>query len=1109
MHRPVLRLTVVLLAGLCSRLIAGEKPDRPTAVEKNVKDLVWHQTLDSAFEEARQQKKSILVRAGADWCHWCHKLEAELEDPDVQAELSKWVLVYIDTDENPDDARRLNIGPIPAMRMLSPGGRTRASREGFLSAEKLVSWLRQGADAGANDIDDELTTTRKLTPEVVTRLVKHLGNRETVVREAVIRRLTSDRQLARNEVIQALGQGNLATRLSALEILTSWKAPVSELDPWQPETITADRLMVLEEWAAAMPDQAVDEVDTAQVLPADELDLVRGEILKLLVSDLANAEAIISRLSKYSRALLPEIREQSHQAETDKVRERLDWLRFRLTSSDSLDLKWPGGLMRLASTDSRVRRTAANELSKLVTKGDESLLAELLTHPDSLIRETSLRSLHAAGGSRANEELSKLLDDPEPNVRAAVLKLWGEKPSLKVTGRIAAYVGKEMDADLVVHAVRLLRAIRGQEAVDCLIGLLSHSSWQVRSEAIDAVGEIVSDDLRHQSNPSGASNADKRSAYAAITKSLADADGYVVSRAILALNHSADETAVDPLLKAVDQHPDLADKIGVSLMTADYARGSEALRSWLVHQDERLRAAGLKTLLARSNAFMDDDDVAALFRDSSELVRITAAEVVWKYCEDQRSQASEMEWKSVFQDDSDEEPRPATGFFGGLVGLFGGSRPATAKQATPKQVVAGSDNETITPQDKWLSNFRKGDHRPKWLQSVIEPLKEMLSAVSQRERVLAGLALVPLGHDDEAIPVLMEVAKANRELSVELSRVLRWLPWEQRAKHFDELYILSRDPQERSTLFEELTVHKDSRTTELLWGLLKGPNVDGSLAQTILTTLVGDPYERMQQASESPSDTELIEGLLKRIREGTEWQQRVALAMLLSNDASAAVKAAEALYQNAELNPVLRRDAFRAVLSGSPQRDAARLASKALMSHDAMTALPSLTYLALGEDQVLKTDDKSFDMKIANEVMHIHRDSRESLPGIPDELTLEGVRPFLQHESIEVRAQAAALMAMLGDASQIDLIIQSWRRAGQGESGVWRNLVCMAIAEADDPKLVPVLEEIYQSIGQESNDVRKFYWTIRSMHGPEALQLRKRIRNDVGLPTLLQNHSPF
>jgi hypothetical protein len=32
--------------------------------------------------------------------------------------------------------------------------------------------------------------------------------------------------------------------------------------------------------------------------------------------------------------------------------------------------------------------------------------------------------------------------------------------------------------------------------------------------------------------------------------------------------------------------------------------------------------------------------------------------------------------------------------------------------------------------------------------------------------------------------------------------------------------------------------------------------------------------------------------------------------------------------------------------------------------------------------------------------------------------------------------------------------------------------------------------------------MREFYWTIRSMHGPEILKLRKKIRDEIGIEQL-------
>ncbi len=61
-------------------------------------------------------------------------------------------------------------------------------------------------------------------------------------------------------------------------------------------------------------------------------------------------------------------------------------------------------------------------------------------------------------------------------------------------------------------------------------------------------------------------------------------------------------------------------------------------------------------------------------------------------------------------------------------------------------------------------------------------------------------------------------------------------------------------------------------------------------------------------------------------------------------------------------------------------------------------------------------------------------------------------------------------------------------------------MVYRAIAALNDPHSVPVLAEIFKH--REEIDVRDFYWTIRTMKGPEILALRKQIRDEVGMDHL-------
>jgi thiol-disulfide isomerase/thioredoxin len=228
---------------------------RPQPVELAVEDpatepagpLTWHKELEPALREARERNAPVLVRVGATWCGWCRRLDREIVKPEVQQALGRWVLVELDADEDQDEVRRMNVGPIPALRSLDAGGHVLRSHDGYLAAKPLVDWLRRAGESGR--AGEALgADVPELSAATLPKLVKLLGHRDPELRDAAVRQLKSDRALTATAVTAAFRQGTLATRLSALDVLTHWKAPVTALDPWDPATLTPERLEGLDQW---------------------------------------------------------------------------------------------------------------------------------------------------------------------------------------------------------------------------------------------------------------------------------------------------------------------------------------------------------------------------------------------------------------------------------------------------------------------------------------------------------------------------------------------------------------------------------------------------------------------------------------------------------------------------------------------------------------------------------------------------------------------------------------------------------------------------------------------------------------------------------------------
>jgi len=164
------------------------------------------------------------------------------------------------------------------------------------------------------------------SPAAVAKLVEELKNRDSALREAAVRRLLPYPVLAVLQSRRLLRRGSLQSRLMALELLKEWKAPVQDLDPWQPETLKPERLEALRRWAA---EYKPEKNDGRGELTPEQRDSARRELARLVQATDAEATAIRERLAQFGTALLPDVYLQLKDAGTDQARERLTALRYR------------------------------------------------------------------------------------------------------------------------------------------------------------------------------------------------------------------------------------------------------------------------------------------------------------------------------------------------------------------------------------------------------------------------------------------------------------------------------------------------------------------------------------------------------------------------------------------------------------------------------------------------------------------------------------------------------------------------------------------------------------------------------------------------------------
>lgn len=105
--------------------------------EKRAQAFAWLGLDATTWQRAKRENKPILLHGAAEWCHFCHVMEAvTYTDPAVAALINASFLpVRVDIDARPDIAERYGEWGWPATIVLSPDGRELGKYRGYVPPE--------------------------------------------------------------------------------------------------------------------------------------------------------------------------------------------------------------------------------------------------------------------------------------------------------------------------------------------------------------------------------------------------------------------------------------------------------------------------------------------------------------------------------------------------------------------------------------------------------------------------------------------------------------------------------------------------------------------------------------------------------------------------------------------------------------------------------------------------------------------------------------------------------------------------------------------------------------------------------------------------------------
>lgn len=166
MRRVVLAFALVSLAA-CGGSRATGRPAADAAHAEGAprEPLAWTDLTPATFARAKAEGKYVLLDGSAEWCHWCHVMEATTyHDPAVRKILdAHFITAKVDVDARPDIEERYGDWGWPATILFSPDGAELGKYRGYIAPDKFSAILSEIVASKAKD--KPTPTSAEVPPE--------------------------------------------------------------------------------------------------------------------------------------------------------------------------------------------------------------------------------------------------------------------------------------------------------------------------------------------------------------------------------------------------------------------------------------------------------------------------------------------------------------------------------------------------------------------------------------------------------------------------------------------------------------------------------------------------------------------------------------------------------------------------------------------------------------------------------------------------------------------------------------------------------------------------------------------------------------------------------
>lgn len=132
--------------------------------------LAWAEFSPATFARAKAEHKFVVMDGAAEWCHWCHVMEAvTYHDPAVRKVLgAHFIAVKVDVDSRPDLQERYTDWGWPATVIFSPNADEIGKYRGYIAPEDFVEILNDVVAGGEDPKPEKTPEEPVLSPAALT-----------------------------------------------------------------------------------------------------------------------------------------------------------------------------------------------------------------------------------------------------------------------------------------------------------------------------------------------------------------------------------------------------------------------------------------------------------------------------------------------------------------------------------------------------------------------------------------------------------------------------------------------------------------------------------------------------------------------------------------------------------------------------------------------------------------------------------------------------------------------------------------------------------------------------------------------------------------------------